>query len=162
MKKVCLSFLTIVNGIVLGIWGTSVYYDHYYIERFQIDRAYHDDNSGIVWDFMYSGILEEHGQSYFMNSDFLYTYGKSGFIIINKRNGDIKVFQDETVDKDNKIRFSYFSRDIRMKEGLSKPYILRYDNLMDLSYEERKMYYKLKNTYVKFPVEQTVLVDKNF
>ena len=162
MKKAGLSFLIIINSIILGIWGMLVYCDRYYIDRFQIERSHDDDTRGIIWDRMYLNILEKNGQSYFMNSDFLYTYGKSGFIIINKRNGDIKVFQDETVDKDNKIRFSYFSRTRRMREGSSKPYIIRYENLMDLSYEERKMYYRLKNTYVKFPFTQNILVDKTF
>lgn len=161
MKKSCLCFLAIVTSIVLGIWGMFAYYNHYYIERFRLEHSNLERRSSVI-DDLYGRTLEEKGQSYFVNSDFLYTYGKVGFIIINRRNGNIKVFQDKIVDNLIERKYSYYKTQIREKEGLSKPYLTVYNNLMDLNDEERNMYYKLKNTYIEFPGYDIIPVDKNF
>lgn len=124
-----------VLGIIF-VWiliSSFFYYDgsRYEISKYEGKYWLHDEKMA------YS--IEKDGQSLTWNRRYIYSYGKSGFIIIDKKNNNLKIMFD---DRTSNVR----KKDI-FNEKQRYPHYIEVLNYCDLKENEKKVYDNLYNTY---------------
>lgn len=125
-------------GIVIGvisIWllvSSLYFYDgsRYEISKYEGKYWLHDD--------MRAFTIEKDGQSLQWDRRYIYSYGKSGFVIIDKKDNTLKVLFDRGTDA--------FPKNSMMNQEKRFPEYIRIVSFSDMSETEKNIYHTLQNT----------------
>lgn len=101
------------------------------------------DGNWIV-DNKYAITLEDDGQAIAIDGNFIYSYGKNGYICLHDDDPLIKVYCDEHTEKEALATWA-------RRQKTYKDRLVVTDTINDLLPQEKKYYYELKNKRMKYP-----------
>lgn len=101
------------------------------------------DGNWIV-DNQYSLVLENEGQAIYIDKNFIYSYGKNGYICLDEDNSQIKVYCDENTKKEAIMKWARYQRTYKNQ-------LILINNIDDLLPKEKQYYYELKKQQMKYP-----------
>lgn len=110
--------------------------------RYSISGSEFDGNW--IVDTENSFTLENKGQAIFIDSNCIYSYGKSGYICIYEDGSQIKVYYDENTNKDAITCWIEYKKTYKNK-------LIIINDINDLLPKERKYYDILKNQQMRYP-----------
>ncbi|WP_288310881.1 hypothetical protein [uncultured Acidaminococcus sp.] len=127
-----------VAGIVIGvisIWllvSSLYFYDgsRYEISKYEGKYWLHDDVRAFT--------IEKDGQSLQWDRRYIYSYGKSGFVIIDKKDNTLRVLFDRKTDE--------FQKNSMTTQEKRFPEYLQIISSSDMNEREKNIYHMLQNT----------------
>lgn len=148
MRKIC-CVIIFFGAVLLSVF--SILTSPVGQERFMLYRA---DMENYLDDLLYKNLIQPKGTSYLILDDYLYTYGKYGFAIVDLENGSIRYLFDSDTNEWFKNRTApKLAKQPRTKEGLHSMYLTILPNASALSQQELAIMNRLKLERVKYPLE---------
>lgn len=80
--------------------------------------------------------LQENGQSYLTNTEYIYTYGPKRFIYVNQHTGDVYIVLSEDIDRETEAKLKKHLHRVNKNEADSPRFIFLDESQLD------------KNTYM--------------
>lgn len=140
---VLIIFASIVSLLLLnGDFFSSVAKKFSEPSRYSISGSDFDGNW--IVDNKYSVTLEDDGQAIVIDGNFIYSYGKSGYICLRDDDPLIKVYCDEHTEKEALAKWA-------RQKNTYKDQLVVTDTMNDLLPQEKKYYYELKDKHMKYP-----------
>lgn len=141
----CIATLILVYSIV---W---LAFDEFFERPDNIRYTVVSENSvGYIDDLKYHVRLQVQGQSFFKEKNIIYSYGPSGFVIIDPDSRDIKVCFDDTTNSSLKEELVGASKKNIEEHKVKKAY-LQIVSFEDLTDNEKAIYKVLKNRKDIYP-----------
>lgn len=149
--KYILAFLT---GIFLLVVGSIIYIGE--SNSYKYEPRYflgYSKGENYILDTQTGDTLEDNGYSYEVQSDYLYSYGKTGFLKLDLNSGQTYYLFDDQTDeiyKKNILDRCLLERKELEKE--QKPIQTHvWTNESDLTLEEQDIYNRLKDKKMRYP-----------
>ncbi len=136
--------LLFLVGLVCFLWSEDKS-----VERFSFSREhgvnYFED------ELYYNRALQYAGRSYYQTDDFIYTYGYTGFTIVDLHTGDIRILLNKSMNKESRELYELYSKEKRTKEGLDKPYLILLTDESLLTEKELSIKKRLEIEVYEYP-----------
>ena len=146
--------LGIFIGIVLFVVGSIIYIGE--SNSYKYESRYflgYSKGENYILDTQTGVILEHNGYSFEAQSDYLYSYGKTGFLKLDLNSGQAYYLFDDQTDeiyKNNILNRCLLERKELEKE--QKPIQTHvWTNESDLTLEEQDIYNRLKDKKMRYP-----------
>ena len=146
--------LTFLTGIFLLVVGSIIYIGE--SNSYKYEPRYflgYSKGENYILDTQTGDTLEYNGYSYEVQSDYLYSYGKTGFLKLDLNSGQTYyLFDDQT---DEMYKKNILNRCLIEKKELEKEqkpiqtYI--WSNESNLTLEEQNIYKRLKDKKMRYP-----------
>ena len=149
--KYILAFLT---GIFLLVVGSIIYIGESNSYKYEPRYFFgYSKGENYILDTQTGVTLEHNGYSYEVQSDYLYSYGKTGFLKLDLNSGQTYyLFDDQT---DEIYKHNILNRCLIEKKELEKeqkPIQTHiWSNESDLTLEEQDIYNRLKDKKMRYP-----------
>lgn len=139
-------FLLVVGSIIyIGESNSYKYESRYFLGYSKGENYILDTQTGVI--------LEHNGYSFEAQSDYLYSYGKTGFLKLDLNSGQAYYLFDDQTDeiyKNNILNRCLLERKELEKE--QKPIQTHvWTNESDLTLEEQDIYNRLKDKKMRYP-----------
>ena len=139
-------FLLVVGSIIyIGESNSYKYEPRYFLGYSKGENYILDTQNGVT--------LEDNGYSYEAQSDYLYSYGKTGFLKLDLNSGQTYYLFDDQTDEIYKTNI--LNRSLLEKKELEKeqkPIQTHvWTNESDLTLEEQNIYNRLKDKKMRYP-----------
>ena len=139
-------FLLVVGSIIyIGESNSYKYEPRYFLGYLKGENYILDTQNGVT--------LENNGYSYEAQSDYLYSYGKTGFLKLDLNSGQTYYLFDDQTDEIYKTNI--LNRCLLEKKELEKeqkPIQTHvWTNESDLTLEEQNIYNRLKDKKMRYP-----------
>lgn len=139
-------FLLVVGSIIyIGESNSYKYESRYFLGYSKGENYILDTQTGVT--------LEDNGYSFEAQSDYLYSYGKTGFLKLDLNSGQAYYLFDDQTDeiyKNNILNRCLLERKELEKE--QKPIQTHvWTNESDLTLEEQNIYNRLKDKKMRYP-----------
>ena len=149
--KYILAFLT---GIFLLVVGSIIYIGESNSYKYEPRYFFgYSKGENYILDTQTGDTLEDNGYSYEAQSDYLYSYGKTGFLKLDLNSGQTYYLFDDQTDeiyKKNILNRCLLERKELEKE--QKPIQTHvWTNESDLTLEEQDIYNRLKDKKMRYP-----------
>ena len=142
--------LTFLTGIFLLVVGSIIYIGE--SNSYKYEPRYflgYSKGENYILDTQNGVSLEHNGYSYEAQSDYLYSYGKTGFLKLDLNSGQTYyLFDDQT---DEIYKNNILNRCLLEKKELEKEQKPIWINESDLTLEEQNIYNRLKDKKMRYP-----------